>query len=104
MNLFCMHPLVVQIWTELLPHTSKPNFFNQSVEVWMLDNLKDEGDSDQRGVPWHVVFSTALWIIRKRRNAWVFESGARVIENPLPVFTKSLANFGGLPPNSNPHI
>ena len=66
----CQH--VKQIWNSLLPTNFVSPFFDiLNVPLWLSANIEKVGLL-ANGIPWDVLFSSAVWWLWKRRNLLVF--------------------------------
>ena len=68
----CDCRLVKPMWQQLGSHICNANFFSQDCNLWLTSNCKSS--HLVKGIPWHSLFSFAIWSLWKQRNQVVFNN------------------------------
>ena len=64
--------LVKPVWQQLGFHSCNANFFSLDLNLWLTSNCKSS--HLVKGIPWHPLFSFAIWSLWKQRNQVVFNN------------------------------
>ena len=66
--------LVKPMWQQLGSHNFNANFFSLDFNLWLTSNASSKSSHIVKGVPWHSLFSFAIWALWKQRNQVVFNN------------------------------
>ncbi|KAK8530710.1 hypothetical protein V6N12_013212 [Hibiscus sabdariffa] len=60
------------IWSFLLPHACRVDFFRTNLQDWLCSNLAADFSHPSWDLNWSILFASTLWQIWCMRNNWVF--------------------------------
>ncbi|KAL4331902.1 hypothetical protein GQ457_07G009970 [Hibiscus cannabinus] len=76
------------IWSVLLPHACRADFFRTNLQDWLCSNLAVDLSHPSWDLNWSILFASTLWQIWCMRNNWVFNG---VQESHESILHKSIS-------------
>ena len=67
-------PIASNVWHNLNPPSLTSTFFSQDLHSWLEANCNLVNNVTRSSVPWHTLFSFAIWTIWNHRNKVVFQN------------------------------
>ncbi|XP_039029397.1 uncharacterized protein LOC120163555 [Hibiscus syriacus] len=68
------------LWHRLLDYADQLTFFTLDLQPWLLANICSKADRSDKECPWHFLFVSFVWLLRKRKNKLIFTQGCKSVE------------------------